>query len=855
MSSAAIHRAPAERPPPAHQPLVTLAAAYMIGIAADRICPIRMEVWWWGAVFALVAWRILWRASWLRVSACCMLAAVGLLGAAQHHRQWSIFDRDDLGRFASAAPQPICLEAIALERPRWRPAPAPSVMTAFERGDQMRLDVRVVRVRHGASWRPVSGKSSLIVEGHLPPIEAGDRLRVFAEFQRPQPPLNPGEFDFAAAERTDRKLCRLTVDHPDAVSILARGNSLNPRRWIHAARDQGDRFLWEHVGNHRAGLASALLLGSREQLDPQRREPFFITGMMHVLSISGLHVGILAAGFWFITRLSIAPRRASVVSAIVLVALYAALTDDEPPVVRAAVLIVAMCVGRLMGQPVLSFNTLAAAALVVLALNPAELFAAGAQLSFLAFGALVWASRAVADWVSPPMDPLDRLIAQTRPWPRKMLRHAGIRVGQLTACSAVVALVIVPLTMYRFHFVSADGVLLNLAVWFPLSVALYAGFGVLLFGGVLPPLASVCGSICDKSLAVLEWMVGAAEGNLGAHAWTPGPALWWVLGFYAGLFAWASFAHSRLPRRWVAAICLAWAALGILPPDNGFPPPEGSSTTTFYAGAAIARPDSSSSLGEPWSCTFVAVGHGVSVLVELPDGRTLLYDAGSIGSPVFSARGIAGVLWSRGLRRLDAVVLSHADADHYNALPELLEMFSVGVVYVSPLMFDNETPPLRELREAIQRAGVPLREISMGDRLSAGENVIAEVLHPPPRGTLGSDNANSIVLHLEAGGRRLLLTGDLEGPGMDDLLAEAPLDYDVALAPHHGSTYSNPPGFAAWATPQVTVISGGQRDILPEVKAAYALYGSRIYHTAEDGAVRVTMSRTAVHVQTWRRER
>jgi beta-lactamase superfamily II metal-dependent hydrolase len=65
----------------------------------------------------------------------------------------------------------------------------------------------------------------------------------------------------------------------------------------------------------------------------------------------------------------------------------------------------------------------------------------------------------------------------------------------------------------------------------------------------------------------------------------------------------------------------------------------------------------------------------------------------------------------------------------------------------------------------------------------------------------------------------------------------------------------HPPGFAAWATPQVTVISGGQRDILPEVKAAYALYGSRIYHTAEDGAVRVTMSRTAVHVQTWRRER
>jgi competence protein ComEC len=751
--------------------------------------------------------------------------------------------------------QPICLEAVALERPHRRPAPPPSPLETFERGDQMRLDVRVVRVRDGAVWRAASGKSSLTVAGHLPRIEPGDRLRILGEFQRPQPPLNPGEYDFAAAERADRKLCRIIVDHPDAVSVAARGRSLNYRRWIHAARDGGDRLLWEHVGAKRAGLASALLLGSRQQLEPERRELFFVTGMMHVLAISGLNLAILAAGFWLLARLLTAPRRATLCVAIVLAVLYAILTNAEPPVLRAAVLIVLVCGGRLLGQPVLSFNTLAAAALVVLAINPAELFSAGAQLSFLAFGALVLASRAVSAWQNPPDDPLDRLIAQTRPWPHRSVRRVTIRAAQLVACSFAVWLAVLPLTMHQFHSASAEGILLNVVIGIPLSIALYAGFGVLVFGAFAPPVASLCGYICDWGLGVLEWMVSAAERGLGTHAWTPGPPAWWVAGFYAGLFAWASFPQFRPPRRWLAAIVMGWGALGLLPPDNGFEPLAEESAFASTATAGFWNLDGAAYDEEPWSCTFISVGHGVSALVEFPDGHTLLYDAGSLGSPVFAARGIASVLWSRGLRRVDAVVLSHADADHYNALPELLKMTSVGVVYISPLMFDDETPPLMALKQSLETTGVPIREISMGDRLAAGDGVLVEVLHPPKRGTLGTDNANSIVLHVEAHGRRILLTGDLEGPGMDDLLDEEPIAYDAALAPHHGSAYSNPPGFAAWATPQVIVISGGQGDISPEVKAAYASAGSRVLHTAEDGAVRVTLTRARLHVQTWRNER
>jgi competence protein ComEC len=245
------------------------------------------------------------------------------------------------------------------------------------------------------------------------------------------------------------------------------------------------------------------------------------------------------------------------------------------------------------------------------------------------------------------------------------------------------------------------------------------------------------------------------------------------------------------------------------------------------------------------------VGHGTAVVVELPGGRTLLYDAGRLGSPVAAARSISGFLWSRGITHLDAVVLSHADSDHYNAVPALVKQFSVGVVYVSPVMFDHPNRAIKALRTAIQRAGVPLHEVWSGDRLRGGGDTRLEVLHPPRRGVLGSDNANSIVLAIEYQGRRLLLTGDLESPGLDDVMAELPYDCDVLMTPHHGSAYSDPPGFAEWSTPEWAVVSGGQRDRVEAVTRAYSSRGSRVLHTADSGAVHVSIAGGELSVDCW----
>jgi len=251
--------------------------------------------------------------------------------------------------------------------------------------------------------------------------------------------------------------------------------------------------------------------------------------------------------------------------------------------------------------------------------------------------------------------------------------------------------------------------------------------------------------------------------------------------------------------------------------------------------------------------TVFSVGHGCATLIQLPSGQNLLYDAGQLSSPEYGARSVAASLWSRGITHLDAVVISHADADHYNMLPDLLERFSVGVIYVSPVMFESENQAMLALQEAIRKAEVPVQEIFAGDRLQGGEDCLVEAIHPPRRGVLlGDNNANSIALAVEFQGRRILIPGDLESPGLDDVLAEEPWDCDVLLAPHHGSRSSDPPGLAAWCSPEWVIISGSLGSYQPDTVDAYRAAGARVLHTGRVGAVRVVAVASGVEVKGFR---
>jgi competence protein ComEC len=813
---------PSTRPSPRYQPLVIALAAASAGIVIDRLWEIPLFALWGSASIAWIAWLLLWRGGRVRTASLALMLSAGAAAASWHHCHWYLYSADDLGYFASDDNQPVCVEAVALKMPRTRPASETFELGALTSREMTRLEIVPVTIRDGTHWRSISGRTRLTIPNAFSGVLPGDRLRIFAQLSSPASARNPGEFDFAEYLRGRRTCSELLVKAAECISVVESGSAWSPTRLLEQLRMHGNKIFAATLDQRRAEMADAVLLGLREQVDAERTEAFMETGTIHVLVIAGLHLGMLAGALMFVMLRSPLPRvwAAPVVAAFTLC--YMLMVDAQPPVVRAAIVVLVACAALCLGRRPLGFNSLAAAALVVLAVNPTDLFHTGAQLSFLCTAGIIWTS----PWLTGRpryTDPLARLIAESRGGLTRAARRIGRRLLSLMLLSLVLWLASMPLVMARFHLFTPISVLVNTVIWAPLGASLLSAFATLLLGTISPLLGHLSGSVCNASFWLLETMIQTARGAPGSHFWLPGPPDWWMAVFYGALAVSVAFPRFRPRRRWCLAIVAGWTAVGL--------------------GSAMLR----HSPGR-LDCTLLALDHGCAVVVELPSGQTVLYDAGRLGSPNAATRSISATLWSQGITHLDAIVLSHGDTDHYNAVPELLERFSVGVVYVSPVMFENENSSLLALRDAIRRGNVPLREIRAGDRLPGGKGCRIEVLHPPPRGVLDNENANSVVLAVEYLGHRILLPGDLEGTGMNALLAEEPLPCDVLLAPHHGSRQSNPPGLAQWSTPQWVVISGSRRFDPRPIQAAYEAVGAQVMQTTKLGAIRVRIEATGMNI-------
>jgi competence protein ComEC len=659
---------------------------------------------------------------------------------------------------------------------------------------------------------------------------AGDRLRIFCRIRRLAAPANPGERDLRAFHRADRKLCQLHAAFPDCVQVLdhAADNGWIPR--LRRLRGHFSQMLDQHLNDDNRDLADAILLGIRESVPREQIDAFFLTGTTHLLAISGFNVAILASGFFFAARRGILPFRTSLIGVMALTIGYALLTESQPPVLRAAILIQVLCVSWLARRKPHPFNALTLAALIVLIINPADLFRVGPQLSFIAVAVLGWISTRPGEQESK-LDPLDQLIWRSRPWFVRARHTVGQSIWGMIFASLLVWLLTLPLTMCEFHLLSPVAIVLNLVLFVPMAAILYGGAAVLVLGWLIPPLAAIPGAICNVSLNLLRSIVESAQGWPASHFWVAGPGPLWTFVFYVGVFYCAVATRWRPNRKWSWALAIGWWTLPMM----------------FHAARAIWE-------APHLQCTFVSVGHGTSVLIRLPRGETVLYDCGHLGTPKPGVEAIAAVLWSNGVTHLDAVVLSHADADHYNALPGLLERFSVGAVYIGHAMFAPKTDALRFLRQSIEQADVAIRGVSNQHQFRIRDATM-RILHPPDGARFGADNDASIVLFIEYAGFRMLLPGDLEGVGVELLTIQPALDTDLVMAPHHGSLTVDPRDFLDWSTPEASVISGRWEHGAGAAIEYYRQWSKSAFHTGRDGAVLVEIRSDELTIASFRERR
>jgi competence protein ComEC len=804
------------------RPLVAVAAAVIVGSGLGPLClaaggsigsaaVVQAVVGWWLlAGLAVLAWRGLVAARPVLAAAVLLLAVACLAAgwAAARHR---LFAADDLAwqleAGAAGGPVPACVEGIVVESPRLLTPPAPDPLRPRSLGPSSECVIAVRAVRAGGSWRQASGRAAVIVDGEPPQITAGSRVRVLGRGLRPQAAANPGEFDFRERARLLRCLSIVRCHGSECIRVVAAPSRLSPVAIIDRLRAAGVAALREHVSPARAPLAAALLLGSRESLPAEESREFLVTGTIHILSISGLHVGILAFALFGILRAAAVPRGWAIVAVAAITGCYMLLVRAETPVVRATLLVWLTCVGAAIGRRSLAINALAAAAIVVLAWHPPELFRVGTQFSFLSTAVLIGAAAMIRR--RPTDDPIERLIEKSRSPCDRWCRRQARGMLDVIVTGAAVWVLTAPLVAMRFHVVSPVGLLLNplVAPFIPLAMAW--GFLCLALAPLSSALAGLSGGLCDATLWCVSGIVGWAASVPGGYVWVTGPPRWWGAGWYLLLpLVLLSLPIERLTRikTWIAAAAM-WAAVGL----------------AVASGLSLLdqRP-------APLRVVVAAMGHGCGIVVRSPTGRVLVYDAGRLGAPGAARRGMEAVLWSEGISRIETLVLSHADTDHFNAVPGLLERFTVGEVVVSPAFLRSDSAAVAEVLRRIHARRIPVRPVAAGDEWACDSLCRVRVLHPAADEGIGltddaatADNEASLVLAVEAAGRRMLLTGDIEGDAAARFVSADPDSCDVVVAPHHGSITSLPPEVARATRPDWVLVSNAGGSRWHDVRRAY----------------------------------
>ena len=511
----------------------------------------------------------------------------------------------------------------------------------------------------------------------------------------------------------------------------------------------------------RAPLVHALVLG-RGQVAAEVRDAFARSGLAHLLSISGFHVGLLAGWVALLARILGLQRAAAAVLAAVSAAAYTVFLGLPPPATRAAALVVLVALERLRQRNPRPSVLLGATAMVVLVADPWALTSVGAWLSFAALAGLV----ATARWS-------DRVFG-ARALPRALATSVGATV--FTA----------PITAFAFGSVAGAGLALNLVAVPLAALALPAVIASLAFARLMPGLAQGFAAAAGAGLDALErlatwgaaWPVGHVASDGGLRA-----ALPWLL--LAGLVAWGL--HRRLTGP-EAARRVGWAAcvlllLPLLPRPSAYRPRE-------------------------LALHFLDVGQGDAVALRTPGGRWILVDAGPR-----DARGDAGTrvvipaLRRNGARRLAALVVSHAHLDHIGGAGAVIRALRPPLV-VEPAALVSDQPYLDFLVAAGEdgRRWLPARA---GQEFEL-DGVSLSVLHPSP-GWAGAGldlNEDSVVLLVRYGCFRAVLTGDAGLPVEAELRGSVG---PVALLKggHHGSRGATGDAWLDELRPVEVVVSVG----------------------------------------------
>jgi len=744
--------------------------------------------------------------------------------------------------------------------PEGEPATVDGVLVAEPEHlvDRTHLMLRALRASPpGQPMSPVTGGVRVTVLDQINP-RIGDELSVASRLRFPRNNGNPGEYDYAGAMARDGIAATMTIaprqEDQGALQVIAHHRQF-PFSQLQAVRDRIANLIDRTLPSTEAGEMRALVIGDRSGIDDDLRNAFARTGMAHLLVISGLHLGFVAAAIFVAVRfltMVIVPglasrgwaNKAGAIAAAIAVCAYTAIAGHHLSTVRAMIMVLAYMLAIVLDRASEAIASLALAAIVICLVLPGSTADVGFQLSFASVMAIILGMRRFTAWMKIRKR-RGRLPAEpdARAWvlAERPLDYIAVSFWAMVGTA--------PLTAFHFNQVAMVGLVAN-AVVVPIM-----GFGATIAGLI----GSAIGLLWQPAGAWFLWMGSMAlrlSNSLAAwfvdwpaawaHMFTPTP-LEMVLA-YALIFLWLSAPQART----------AVPAL-----EAKMPPPR-SSGWRIMAGAVLAiliAVDAAWWLRDRFfnpnlRVTFLAVGEGDAAIVRFPGSKVMLIDAGeSYGGYDNGERVVAPYLWSQKVLHVDYLVLSHPDSDHFGGFGYIALNFGPEQFWAPSIASSDHSyaATLIAMMEAhVRFVTVPTAEKSTN---IGGVQVLTVADNEPS--TTTKHNNGSVLLRLGFGKVGFLFTGDIEAAAEEQFVQQGVnLKATVLKVPHHGSKTSSTETFIDAVHPAVAVISDGYQNRFhfpaPKVLERYDAAGVRVFRTDLDGAVMTSSTPDHLEVRAFR---
>lgn len=719
---------------------------------------------------------------------------------------------------AHAVRTPVTVDGVIVSRP---------VVAWNSDGMSTSFIIRVERLRVDKRYLPVSGKMMVQVAKGEVDCHRGDLVRISARIAIPRRLGLPGEFDYGRYLKYQGVSATGRLASEDDLLILRGGAEETILRRIDLVAEELGRFIRSSLPDlNQSSILSALLIGDQKRIPRELSNAYTRSGVNHILSISGFHMGVIAffivqAALLLLTRcewlaLRFNLRRSVLLLAMPVMLIYLLLTGAAPATSRSVIMMFVFVMALYLERESDPLNALLVSAMLLLSINPPTLFDISFQLSFIALWGIVIAVPAVMVWFEKVENP----------WQRNFLQFV------VSSCAA--SLVTAIPVLFTFNQASFNGILSNFLIVPLLGYgAVLTGFCALLFYPLLKPVALLLlwlsGKMVLLSNELILWLAKLP-----------------VLEFY-GITAFDMFSFlvvmvlitflRRVRLKLVFCALLLLVSIGL-----------------HFRDARCAD--------GLLHVTMLSVGQAESILIRLPDGSNMLVDGGGYlhdNGRDFGERTLAPALLKLGVRRIDRMILTHSHPDHIGGLPYIARSMPVGEFWQGLAGGDGEQ--YQQLLTTLSANRVPLRRIKGGDRIDLSGGVALKVLSPAAMdlsrdGIKGDDfgmNEESLVFQLCHGTICYLFTADAGVPAEEKLLARCgDIRSQVLKVGHHGSRYSTSAAFLKRVAPEVALISAGYnnrfglpaRSTLDQLRKS----GIKVYRTDLDGTIELVSNGKSVAV-------